>query len=109
MARYSNWSEMIKYLNNRDDEYAFTPSDIKNHLYNDSVTINSYVRVLMLCEYINRVGHGLYRLNKEIPADLSYVNAKKYAYTTPEQRVRLLKILDIKNKIAKRKKEKVCM
>lgn len=108
MARYSNWSEMIKYLNNRDDEYEFTPLDIKKHLHNNSITINSYVRILMLHEYINRVDRGLYKLNKEIPCDLLYTKAKKYAYMTPEQRIRLQKIKKIKNKIKIKKESHVC-
>lgn len=101
------WKETIEFINKKDDykgvNYynSFSPKDIKNEIYGYSFystgTVNSYFRTLVILGYIYRIDQGKYIKVRDIPTNLSYSVAKKFAYSIEPKLIdRYLKILMIK-------------
>lgn len=106
----SNWKETIEFINKKDDFKGvnyynwFSPKEVKDEVYDYSFyspsTIHTYFRVLVLLKYIHRIDQGKYIKIREIPTNLSFSVAKKYAYSVdPTQIDRYVKILMIKEKM----------
>jgi hypothetical protein len=103
----SDWSKTIEYINSfPNDEWVFTPMDVKDNVEKSTNTISLYVNYLHKAGFLKRANRGVYRRVQDIPSDLTLSKLKKFTYpegATWEDRKRSVerywKLKDIKNKI----------
>lgn len=103
----SDWSNTIKYINSfPNDNYRFSPKQVKEYIYGNSDTIGLYINYLHKAMYLKRMGHGIYRRIRLIPKDLTLSKLRSFVYPigkTWEERKgmveRYWKLQNIKEKI----------